>query len=34
MPVEVPDIAWRADPADGLRPLRATRLRLGPRCDV
>jgi sialic acid synthase SpsE len=25
MPVELPDVAWRADPADGLRPLRGTR---------
>jgi N-acetylneuraminate synthase len=25
MPVETPDIAWRADPSDGLRPLLATR---------
>jgi sialic acid synthase SpsE len=25
MPVEQPDVAWRADPADGLRPLRAVR---------
>ena len=25
MPVELPDVAWRADPVDGLRPLRATR---------
>jgi sialic acid synthase SpsE len=25
MPVEAPDVAWRADPEDGLRPLRATR---------
>jgi N-acetylneuraminate synthase len=28
MPVEASDVAWRADPADGLRPLRSTRLRL------
>jgi hypothetical protein len=25
MPVEQPDVAWRADPADGLRPLREVR---------
>jgi N-acetylneuraminate synthase len=25
MPVELPDVAWRADPQDGLRPLRAAR---------
>jgi N-acetylneuraminate synthase len=25
MPIEAPDVAWRADPEDGLRPLRATR---------
>jgi sialic acid synthase SpsE len=25
MPVEQPDVAWRADPTDGLRPLLATR---------
>jgi N-acetylneuraminate synthase len=25
MPVEEPDVAWRADPADGLRPLRRQR---------
>jgi N-acetylneuraminate synthase len=25
MPVEAPDVAWRSDPADGLRPLRAVR---------
>jgi sialic acid synthase SpsE len=25
MPVEEPDVAWRADPLDGLRPLRAIR---------
>jgi sialic acid synthase SpsE len=25
MPVEMPDVAWRADPTDGLRPLRSTR---------
>jgi len=25
MPAEAPDVAWRADPSDGLRPLRATR---------
>jgi hypothetical protein len=25
MPVEALDVAWRADPEDGLRPLRATR---------
>lgn len=25
MPVETPDISWRADPSDGLRPLLATR---------
>jgi N-acetylneuraminate synthase len=25
MPVELPDVAWRADPSDGLRPLRETR---------
>jgi hypothetical protein len=25
MPVELPDVAWRADPSDGLRPLLATR---------
>jgi sialic acid synthase SpsE len=25
MPVEEPDVAWRADPADGLRPLRSVR---------
>ena len=28
MPVELPDVGWRADPADGLRPLRATRAAL------
>ncbi|MDQ6607898.1 MAG: hypothetical protein M3Z06_15310, partial [Actinomycetota bacterium] len=28
MPVEIPDVAWRADPSDGLRPLLATRERL------
>jgi sialic acid synthase SpsE len=27
-PVEQPDLPWRADPADGLRPLRALRARL------
>jgi N-acetylneuraminate synthase len=25
MPVETPDVEWRADPADGLRPLRHVR---------
>lgn len=25
MPVELPDVRWRADPADGLRPLRSLR---------
>ncbi|MFI5009048.1 MAG: N-acetylneuraminate synthase family protein [Solirubrobacterales bacterium] len=25
MPIEQPDVAWRADPSDGLRPLLATR---------
>ena len=25
MPIEASDVAWRTDPADGLRPLRATR---------
>lgn len=25
MPVEMPDVTWRADPADGLRPRRAAR---------
>jgi N-acetylneuraminate synthase len=25
MPVEAPDVGWRADPSDGLRPLLATR---------
>jgi sialic acid synthase SpsE len=29
MPVELPDVPWRADPADGLRPLRALRARFG-----
>jgi len=28
MPVELPDVAWRADPVDGLRPLRALRAQL------
>jgi N-acetylneuraminate synthase len=28
MPVELPDIPWRADPADGLRPLRTLRAEL------
>ena len=28
-PVELPDVAWRADPSDGLRPLRALRAGLG-----
>ena len=28
-PVELPDVPWRADPGDGLRPLRATRAGLG-----
>lgn len=28
MPVELPDVAWRADPADGLRPLLAARMAL------
>jgi N-acetylneuraminate synthase len=28
MPVEVPDVAWRADPRDGLRPLQPTRAAL------
>jgi N-acetylneuraminate synthase len=28
MPIEAHEVAWRADPADGLRPLRATRLGL------
>jgi N-acetylneuraminate synthase len=28
MPVEAPDVAWRADPSDGLRPLLATRAAL------
>lgn len=27
-PVELPDVAWRADPVDGLRPLLATRASL------
>ncbi len=30
MPVEAPDVAWRADPSDGLRPLLATRAALRP----
>jgi hypothetical protein len=25
MPVELADVPWRADPVDGLRPLRALR---------
>jgi len=29
MPIESADVAWRADPADGLRPLRATRVAFG-----
>jgi sialic acid synthase SpsE len=29
-PVELPDVAWRADPSDGLRPLLATRAKLVP----
>jgi sialic acid synthase SpsE len=28
MPIEQPDVAWRADPSDGLRPLLATRAQL------
>ncbi|HEY8303202.1 MAG TPA: N-acetylneuraminate synthase family protein [Solirubrobacteraceae bacterium] len=28
MPVEAPDVQWRADPSDGLRPLLATRAAL------
>jgi sialic acid synthase SpsE len=28
MPVELPDVAWRADPHDGLRPLRPLRSQL------
>jgi sialic acid synthase SpsE len=28
MPVELPDVAWRADPDDGLRPLRSLRAQL------
>jgi N-acetylneuraminate synthase len=28
-PVELPDVAWRADPSDGLRPLLPTRAELG-----
>ena len=28
MPAETPDVAWRADPSDGLRPLLATRAAL------
>jgi sialic acid synthase SpsE len=28
MPVELPDVSWRADPADGLRPLRSLRREL------
>jgi sialic acid synthase SpsE len=28
MPIEEPDVAWRADPSDGLRPLLATRAAL------
>ena len=28
MPVETPDVSWRADPSDGLRPLLATRAAL------
>ncbi|HYM44921.1 MAG TPA: N-acetylneuraminate synthase family protein [Solirubrobacteraceae bacterium] len=28
MPIEAPDVAWRADPSDGLRPLLATRATL------
>jgi len=28
MPAEAPDVAWRADPSDGLRPLLATRATL------
>lgn len=27
-PVELPDVPWRADPSDGLRPLRTTRAEL------
>lgn len=30
MPVELPDVTWRADPDDGLRPLRALRSGLLP----
>jgi N-acetylneuraminate synthase len=30
MPAEEPDVAWRADPVDGLRPLRSTRRALVP----
>lgn len=30
MPIEQPDVAWRADPSDGLRPLLATRAGLRP----
>jgi sialic acid synthase SpsE len=29
MPIELPDVSWRADPADGLRPLRSLRAQLG-----
>ncbi len=28
MPIEIPDIAWRADPSDGLRPLMDLRSRI------
>jgi N-acetylneuraminate synthase len=28
MPVELPDVTWRADPSDGLRPLLAARAAL------
>lgn len=29
MPIEQPDVAWRADPADGLRPMRPMRVAPG-----
>ena len=32
-PVELPDVPWRADPDDGLRPLRATRAGLRDRAQ-
>lgn len=31
VPSELPDRAWRADPSDGLRPLRAKRAEIAPR---